>query len=120
MSSHGEIHGDEIADLEAKRGTAMPHDLLNIVTLLHTTYRFDHYDANLNFKYGLPRGPLHFFICRIFRHRRGPPPKPTSSLTHTLLGTPKGASTLSEWLDKADFFASICPRWDNGFIYFIY
>ena len=173
IPSHAGIHGNELADFEAKRGAAMPynesqqqHSLASLCRwqkektdnsrdiwwqaqapkmysqleihsaplppkelLLSRKFlghlfasrtghgdfaeyhtRFNHHDANLNCKCGSPKAPLHFFFCRILRRRRGRPPGPISFLIPTLLGTPKGAITLSEWLDKTDFFVNICPR----------
>lgn len=72
--------------------------------------RFHHHDVNLYCKCGSPKTTLHFFFCRILRRRNGRPPEPTSSLITSLLGAPKGADMLFEWLEKANFFANICNR----------
>ena len=72
--------------------------------------RFNHQDANPSCKCGSPKTPLHFFFCRILRRRGGRPLVPSSSLIPSLLGTAKGAGTLSKWLGKAEFFSKICPR----------
>ena len=51
-----------------------------------------------------------FFVCRKAKRRSPRPPGSPSLALPYLLGTPKGAIELADWLSKTSFFKDICPR----------
>jgi len=72
--------------------------------------RFNHEDAYLLCSCGERKSRLHFFVCRKAKRRSLRPPGSPSLALPYLLGTPKGAIELADWLAKTSFFKEICPR----------
>lgn len=71
--------------------------------------RFSHTDARMDCRCGSAKTPIHFLFCRILRRRQGRPTGPIKQLIPNLLGTTKGAITLSKWFESSRFFEDICP-----------
>jgi hypothetical protein len=72
--------------------------------------RFNHEDAYLLCSCGERKSRLHFFVCCKAKRRSLLPPGSPSLALPYLLGTPKGAIELADWLSKTSFFKDICPR----------
>jgi len=72
--------------------------------------RFNHEDAYLLCSYSERKSRLYFFVyCKAKRRSLRFPGSPSLALPY-LLGTPKGAIELADWLSKTSFFKDICLR----------
>ena len=67
--------------------------------------RFGHADAELQCRCGVRKTPIHFFSCRLARHKDLLGRYKGRCLTREdLLTTPEGAKAFSTWLAETDFF----------------
>lgn len=97
---------------------SLPRKLLGHIIASRTAHgdfadyheRFNHEDYHANCLCGRRKTALHFFFCRIARHRSPRPPGRPRDLIPSLLGTEKGTRTLAEWLKTSGFYDTICTR----------
>src|SRR4051795_11119876 len=72
--------------------------------------RFNHTDVHLLCRCGARKSPIHFIFCQIAKRKAPRFPGQPSEVIPFLLGTPKGAIRLANWLTETRFFEDICPR----------
>jgi len=78
--------------------------------------RFGHQNGPWLCSCGVPKNPIHFYLCRLARRvwrrkkRKKPPVQGgTQAEIDWILGTPKGAQFFLEYANETRFFQEICP-----------